>query len=280
MFRTHRHRHTGFTLIELLVVIAIIAILIGLLLPAVQKVREAASRAQCQNNLKQLGLGLHNFHDARKALPGGYGSGTISWTYQVLPYIEQGSLTKQTLTVVNRTPLAVFQCPSDANNGGKVYNNSRALTSYLGNVGRNWTEFATGDTGILGLYPSRKGVRIQEIIDGTSGTLLIGERPPNATGVWGWLHALDYDSLMWATIPNAYTYRTSEAGARCVFPAVFSEGNFNNRCDLHHWWSGHTGGANFVLCDGSVRFLSYSVGPATISALATRSQGEVVSNVD
>src|SRR6266849_5754579 len=122
MRRQHRR---GFTLIELLVVIAIIGILIALLLPAVQKVREAAARMQCSNNLKQLELGLHNFHDANKRFPGGYGSNMVAWTTQVLPYIEQDNLLKQaqqpfTGGTIYQNPVwgvqvILFQFPSDPN---------------------------------------------------------------------------------------------------------------------------------------------------------------------
>jgi len=275
-----RRRRGAFTLIELLVVIAIIAILIGLLLPAVQKVREAAARMQCSNNLKQLALGVHNYHDANKRFPSFYDVNKNSWTYQILPFVEQGNVTNlSTTALVVSANIPLLWCPSTPVDMSQGYGpNQRGMTTYLASTGRNWLEYQTGDTGVIGLYPSRKGIKLEQISDGTSNTLMIGERPPQANLFYGWWSFVDCDSLMWAIVPVALTYTTSESGAKCNFPAIFSPGNINNRCDLHHWWSTHSGGANFALCDGSVQFFTYAAGPTIIPMMATRAGGEVVPN--
>jgi prepilin-type processing-associated H-X9-DG protein len=152
------------------------------------------------------------------------------------------------------------------------------MTCYLGMTGRNWLDFQTGDTGVLGLYPSRLGVKITEITDGASGTLLIGERPPQRDLYWGWWRGVDYDSLMWAINPKAGAANWfNQDGTPCNFPAIFSPGNINNDCDVNHYWSQHIGGSNFAFCDGAVRFLAYTAGPIIVPQLATRAGGEVVS---
>jgi prepilin-type N-terminal cleavage/methylation domain-containing protein/prepilin-type processing-associated H-X9-DG protein len=269
-------RRLGFTLIELLVVIAIIAILIGLLVPAVQKVREAAARAQCSNNLHQLAIALHNHHDAKKRLPSFYGTGTRSWIYQTLPYIEQRNI--QTSSNPYNKPVTILGCPSDPNFGIGVWSDTYGLTSYLANTGRNWLDYAQpgGDTGVIGLYPSRLGTRFQEVMDGTSGTLLIGERPHPTDQFWGWWPLADWDSLMWAI--NPVSFGNSPGSPPCLSPGIFAPGNPGMDCHLNHWYSMHTGGANFAFCDGSVRFISYEAGATIIPALATRAQQEVVNS--
>ncbi len=275
----------GFTLIELLVVIAIIAILIALLVPAVQKVREAAARAQCLNNLKQLGIAVHAYHDARKKIP----DYNVPWPLEILPFVEQDNVRKQARPWNFDIP--VFFCPSDPRDltrgePGSASTGKISVTSYLGITGEFWRDpFTVGrgptDTGVLGVFLTggRPNVRLTSVTDGTSNTLMIGERPPGPNLSWGWWAAFDYDCIIWATTRSIdfKPFTTDGAGKQCVFPAFFQPGDYNNRCDVNHLWSPHQGGGNFCFADGSVRFATYAAGVNIIPKLATRAIGEVVS---
>ena len=285
----------AFTLIELLVVIAIIAILIALLVPAVQKVRAAAARAQCQNNLKQLGAACHNFHSAFKILPlhrreiPTVAQPDRSWLNRLLPYVEQDNLFKaQDFT----KPVVVFACPSDPRNLATITYTSgttiRGLTSYLGVAGKNSNDIP--DLGVIGAWyisgvaNTREKVKLARITDGTSNTLMIGERPPGRGASstnnleWGWWSSTsDFDNVAWAIAQSGYTGGVVAAGA-CPFPLYFSEGktDLTNPCDTLHFWSFHPGGANWALADGSVQFITYTAGTTVIPLMATRSSGEII----
>jgi prepilin-type N-terminal cleavage/methylation domain-containing protein/prepilin-type processing-associated H-X9-DG protein len=307
-----RSERTAFTLIELLVVIAIIAILIGLLLPAVQKVREAAARMKCSNNLKQLGIALHTYHDANNVFPT-YPTGcasnvtcyTQNWTFQLLPFIEQGNIANQpfgtSLTsfrdLVRTKVVSTYICPS--NPSPSTVNTSAgqaiALTNYMGITGRQRSDYKNApdgvgmDTGIIGLvrtsgtsFPAAP-VGISAITDGTSNTLAFGERPPLPDLQWGWVYGKpDLDSLIWARyiVPPDSTNNlgASDSVGPCPFPMYFQAPASPPRyCDGYHMWSYHTGGGNFALADGSVRFIQYSAGTTVIVPMSTRAMGEVVS---
>ena len=277
-------KRKGFTLIELLVVIAIIAILIALLVPAVQKVREAAARLSCQNNMKQLGLGLHNYHDSFKKLPPPRFSSTCftcakSWVYYILPYMEQQNLKRLTdsdYKTASAQTLPIFLCPSDplsnSTFSGTVGGASGTfgLIDYLGVVGTVQLRTTASTDGIFDT--GQKGIALINIQDGTSNTLMLGERPPSADKQWGWWAYSDFDNLL-ATQTNAVIY------GGCPAPNVFAPGDITKNCSSMHFWSLHPGGGNWTFGDGTVRFLSYSAAAATIP-LATRSGGEVVDSYE
>ncbi len=311
-------RRSGFTLIELLVVIAIIAILIGLLLPAVQKVRAAAARAQCQNNMKQMALAGHSFHDTYKKLPKGlvpYGPPTFSgffntpgghqgwsWMAQILPYVEQQTLYRLAdnydKTVSDypwnpnpalALPVPIYACPSDDRSliATDVFGLKVAFTSYLGNAG-------SGNNANDGVLFWNSTIRLTDIRDGTSNTVFAGERPPSQDLNFGWWFAgAGYyspanpypgqqgvgDVVLGAHETN-YTQDSGDIGKSCSAAyANFQPGKLTEPCDQTHFWSLHDGGANFCFSDGSVRFLSY-VNNNVLTAICTRNAGDQANTIE
>jgi prepilin-type N-terminal cleavage/methylation domain-containing protein len=277
----------GFTLIELLVVIAIIGILIALLLPAVQKVRESAARTKCSNNLKQLGTALHMYHDEYGSFPQGYGAGTgdayPSWCTLILPLIEQDNLKNTGFDNYHKMNVTVFLCPSEPRQnltfpGGQGFNTPFGITCYLAVEGTN----SSGRDGVL--YESSH-TRIAEITDGTSQTIMVGERPPSPDLYWGWWTYRIWDSALATRVNNGlvYTYSTGYTPGpdsypcSSVRPYYFKPGSISDYCDTHHFWSFHQGGANWLYADVSVRFMPYE-GSLLVPKLGTRAGGEVVAN--
>ena len=310
-------RRSAFTLIELLVVIAIIAVLIGLLLPAVQKVREAASRMKCQNNLKQLGLGLHNYHDANGAFPAAVQQvrrqnnpnqvWTHSWTPYVLPYVEQEALYRQYNFDQNwdrgsnnavggpiRQALSVFLCPSTP--GGptsrKIPSN-RGPTDYAATTERNWpnaflstpeplksAQWGTGDPFFIGILgkTTRNTKSERRITDITDGT--------TNTFLLGECAGRNNLYFRGALQPGS-----ASNGPWAAPNARLQLGGFNpanpssptGPCTVScvndkEFYSFHTGGANACMGDGSVRFVRASTSMDVLLALLTRARGEVISD--
>ncbi len=296
-------RH-GFTLIELLVVIAIIAILIGLLLPAVQKVREASLRAQCQNNLKQIGLALHMYNDQKGSFPSGYVSTTKAdgtdggpgwgWASQILVEIEQGALYNQ-INFTKGLPMApvsvatqqlkMYRCPSDlfvgvfsvtASNGQAV---EVAQSNYVAMFG-DGPIMATQAGGIGdGVFYRNSTTRIIDITDGTSTTILVGERSGNlALATWT-------ASLPGATVPPQSPGVVAPSGQSPVLvlghtgTAAAPVTPNSSLADVAAFASRHTGGVNFLFGDGSVRLIGPSINPGIWIALGTRAGEEVVTDI-
>lgn len=295
LFRRHGH-----SLLELVVVIAVISLLGALSLSAVQRVRVASVRTQCQNNLRQLGLGLHGYHDARHALPPGWtsengperqdGYSYLGWTARILPHIEQqnlwqrieqaysvspsGSVWAEPHPAITATAVPLFACPAD----GRVRTaqplsagHPVSFTSYLGVSDHRPNRY----TGVLF---QDSAVRLTDITDGASQTLMIGERPPAADhrfGWWyrGWGQRQEGSAEMILSVRE--TNRMSDYPTCPAGPYQFTPGKFDNQCDMFHFWSPHPGGAKFAFADGSVRFLRYEA-DSIIPALATRAGGEIV----
>jgi len=292
MLRTER-RHRAFTLVELLVAIAIIAVLIGLLLPAVQKVRAAAAGVSCKNQLKQLALAAHQYHDANEAFPPGHrgkpnadGLAFTGWPLSLLPHLEQQSLYTTGLAAFRQTPNFVFapphtplatyvpsfHCAADAYTNQTQIATKQfipvTLTNYFGVSG---TRAAASD----GVLYGDSRVRMTDIPDGTSNTLLFGERPPAVGFQFGWWYAGTGVNNRGTAEMHLGVREVSGALLPCAgLPAGFAMGKFDDACSVYRFWSFHSGGANFAISDGSVRFLSYSA-DSILPALATRGGGEV-----
>ena len=293
----HRHR-TAYTLLELIVVIAIVGILMGLLLPAVQNVRAAASRIRCGNQLRQLALASHQFHDVDGILPpSSNGRGptpNLNWQVKLLPYVEQEAAWQTVLADyrVERNPysetkphanfdklFAVYECPADPRTSTawtvQTIQGPRHLSvsSYLGNGGAT-----TGDR--LGAIYRNSKVGLVHVYDGTSNTLMIGERPPSFNLIYGWWYAGagqdgrgSLDSVLAAREKNLSFYPSYQSCGAGPFP--MKAHRVDDPCGAFHYWSLHGAGTHFAFCDGSVRFAGYSL-DAVLPELATRNGGEAV----
>jgi prepilin-type N-terminal cleavage/methylation domain-containing protein/prepilin-type processing-associated H-X9-DG protein len=290
-----RGARRGFTLIELLVVIAIIAILIGLLLPAVQKVREMAARLKCENNLKQMVLGCANYSNsygpfppAFRNFPSGPGDYLPGWGWAtiILPYVEQqgmydalkpnlstpfgstfgGGANPANPTPLTKTPLKLFRCPSDIGPDQNPFRNGHATSNYRATCGFD------DDGGLFITNHDRGGVMWQnsqirptDITDGTSNTLLVGEcrydeQQTKWAALWTGMIGLYNGSIMISCV----MWQVDDASAEIngTAPQAFS--------------SYHKGGAFFAFCDGSVRFFHEGGNKTNLEKLAGRSDGTIV----
>lgn len=296
----------GFTLVELLVAIAVIAMLLALLLPAVQAAREAARRVQCRNNLKQLALAMHNYHDTHGVFPLNYGQGPYtdentgaSWLQQILPFVDQGNLHGKIRfgqplgdpenSAVAQTPVTLFLCPSDSGNSGRMGFRCNvpgmwSVQNYKACAGSNWN---------WGLFspvtsPSGRNANNPDGLDHGNGLICRGgSAPPTTCRMADVRDGTSQTFALGETVPewcrHTWWYWFNATTATCAIPL-----NYKRQPDLQtlnegDWWhnysflSRHSGGANFALVDGSVRFVSDSISQDVYRALGTIDASEHVS---
>jgi prepilin-type N-terminal cleavage/methylation domain-containing protein len=272
-FRKGGRRSFAFTLIELLVVIAIIAILIALLVPAVQKVRAAAARTQCINNLKQMGLGTHGYHDVNKRLPDG-GSNTTDWhtwcaQFQILPFVEQGNMYNAVISiptaggtggpyssppVVTNAGVPIYMCPSRNRTaftvtGGNSPSVNGPHTDYKLNVVSFWGNYQLMNVGGVMTETNMRKITMATVtaLNGTSQTIFFGEGSIDP-GMYVSLNSSNWDENIYS---GGYG-GTNRSGNVIVRDAPGNGGNNN-------WWgSNHDAGVPFMLLDGSVRLINYA----------------------
>jgi prepilin-type N-terminal cleavage/methylation domain-containing protein/prepilin-type processing-associated H-X9-DG protein len=304
----HTRNHKAFTLIELLVVIAIIAVLIALLLPAVQQARESARRSQCKNNLKQIGLALHNYHDVFGLLPpGDIASNRIAWTTMILPQIDQAPLfnalqsagafnsqwqTNEAITVTGSAPLAktiipVFICPSDTGTGLNRRHKATidavdhffGKSNYVGSFSAYYNATDPVATNGAGgsdrstVFYQNSCVNFKDFTDGLSNTFLVGERAAKrSSGPSGslWIGWHDHPGPAISGSIAAYQVRIR----------IERESNDTdyiiNGNTVYNPSSEHGGGAQFLMGDGSVRLVNENINLRTYAAVGTIDGGESI----
>ena len=321
-----RSNKSGFTLVELLVVISIIGVLMGLLLPAVQMVREAARRATCLNQSRQISLALQNYHGAHRHFPPAhlqdprtlgediffqpnpyqdYGF-YFSWLTRILPFVEQNNIHQQVdyhewpfpypidpnnpeTEHLNSITVQFYRCPDDSSRGDLDWEHAPGefvKIAYTNYFGVNGTDQFSYD----GIIYVNSRVRMGDIHDGTSNTMIIGERPVSSDNFAGWWFAGSgmypwfgaADIVLGTEEDIAENFAHALGGPK----SEYQPGNTNfepdgQGWDKHGWhfWSQHPGGANFSFADGSVHFLEYSIDKVIFRYLGTRDGGEVVNDL-
>jgi len=292
----------GFTLVELLVVVAIIAVLIGLLLPAIQSAREAARRTSCQNHLHQIGIALHAYHSVHEHFPPGYAGNAQnywcphwSWSSYVLPYLEEGSaynalgvesqqfgngVQLAPATADTQRPMPLFVCPSDLGNVRNDQKDLHGKSNYRGVMGTiplltsNYIT-AMSENGVIYL---NSNLSTGKITDGSSQTLIVGEctlsglNPMHNGAIWAGMHG----SINTSVSAGTETIMFSDA-----MWFINSDPNWCiNGIGLQAFGSNHTGGASFCFADGSIHFLRTEIDGTTLENLAARNDGMQVGNYD
>jgi prepilin-type N-terminal cleavage/methylation domain-containing protein/prepilin-type processing-associated H-X9-DG protein len=291
---SERPMRRAFTLIEIIVVIAIIGVLLGLLLPAVQRVREMATITQCQNNLRNLGLSCIQFHDTYNCFPrntvrpwgttavNGEPAGNMSvwragtfesWLRQILPYFDDPNRRVQDSVIL-------FVCPADPR--GPDYNvPGYGFTWYVG----VYSNPAYQNNGIIiddSVIRARTTIAVRNVTDGMSNTIMIAERPPPADGLWGWWDsACCIEDTISAVTGDRHWYSGGING-NCPDPAYYKFDDILDNCSFNAIGSCHARGGNFCMGDGSVRSVTYDAGnqmvgtQTLLEALASRAGDEAV----
>jgi prepilin-type N-terminal cleavage/methylation domain-containing protein len=292
LFSPSRRRFPGgFTLVELLVVIAIIGILVALLLPAIQAAREAARRTQCSNNLKQIGVAMHNYHDTHGSLPSGMiqqdntntRSANWSWTALLMPFMEQAAAAEQVrvgqipmtqaianadMRAIMQTPMKAFRCPSDT--GPKTHSGGHNDRLYQDNAGTNRNSATSNYVGVNssgqmrpnrgqpnadanGAFIRNLGTRLADVTDGTSNVAMVGERHWKKT----WADNYPYASSLWGV--NGIRGANNDGMATAMGCGLRRLNCPENSECRRAFGSNHPGGAQFVLVDASVRFFDDNI---------------------
>jgi len=300
-------RNSAFTLIELLLIIAIIALLAGIFLPAIGQVREAANRAACTNNLKQLGLACHSYHDVARVFPHGFSSTVPAtaaatdpgwgWAARLLPYLEQTAVYQNidfcrpveepANATARLTALSVFRCRSDSgpwpvvtitNAAGQPITQA-APTSYAASCGPAELDHIPGPK--EGVFYQNSRIGIAEITDGTSTTCMIGDRA-SSWSIAPWAGVIQGGAVLGG--PLNPKRQNPDATEPAPYMCLAQTREINDRDDrdgaVDDFNSQHPGGMNMLFADGAVHFLTQSIPPVVFAAMGTRAGGEIVNESD